>query len=184
MQEDLYHGDVFQSKIVEHSEYTNLFQHKFVEPSTFWQLLGSHILNENSLSKHFVTALTKIADEGCIRFLKKASADTGGLVKMLDKYGHVPILEGSDGNPVLLYKIVEEIESVVDPSEIVDAFPTLSYAQVVSALMFLRNFAQFNTRGINIDEESDKSIESNPDIQAAIIASMNDEETRIVHVTK
>ena len=113
-----------------------------------------------------------------------SSSKTGGLVTFPEDYAHVPVLTGSDGNPVLLYRVVEEIEHLVDPAELQAQFPTLSYTQIVAALMFLRKVAQFNTRNLDLDEVEDAELESSEAFQEIVAQSLKSEELRIVYPPK
>ena len=122
--------------------------------------------------------------ESVLPHLVLSSSKTGGLVTFPEDYAHVPVLTGSDGNPVLLYRVVEEIEHFVDPAELQAQFPTLSYTQIVAALMFLRKVAQFNTRNLDLDEVEDTELESSEAFQEIVAQSLKSEELRIVYPPK
>ena len=124
------------------------------------------------------------ATDSTLADLQTASKRAGGVVQFPPQYSHVPTLIGSDGEPVLLSRVVEEIETVLDPQDIPDAFPTLSYTQIVGALAFLRRVAQFNTKGLDLDELGDEGIEQSEAFQQAITESLADRQVRRVHSAK
>ncbi len=106
----------------------------------------------------------------------QASEANGGKVIMDQQHGYLPVLIGSDDNLIPLYKFVEVIDEITDYDQIRDEFPTLSFGQIASAIGFFRKLAQFNTRNIDIDALEDAFLEDNPDFQAAIRASLEDQE--------
>lgn len=116
--------------------------------------------------------------------LQTASTKTGNVVQFPSEFGYVPTLVGSDNRPVLLRSVVEEIESIIDPDEICERFPALSYTQVVCALMFLRKLSQLNTRDLDLDDVEDGLIEGDAEFQRTIADSLDNLETRRVHSGK
>lgn len=112
--------------------------------------------------------------------LADCSHVTGGFVHFPMEYGFVPVLVGNDEKPVLLYKIVEEIESLLDPDDIREQFPTLSYTKIVGALMFLRKMAQFNTRGLDLDDAEDAVLEKSEAFQKELMDSLKNGANRRV----
>jgi hypothetical protein len=108
-------------------------------------------------------------------FLEDVSAATGGMVKIDPHYGSIPYLLGDDNRPVLLYDFVATLDGISDYAQIKKAHPTLSYAQISSAMSFLRKVSQFNTRQLDIDAMEDAD-EEDEDFQRALIESVKDQE--------
>lgn len=115
-------------------------------------------------------------DAANLELYHRASEKSGGKVIMDQEYGYLPVLIGRDNELIPLYKFVEVIDEITDYNRIEQEFPTLSFGQIMSAISFLRNMAQFNTRNIDIDELEDKPFAEDPDFQAAIRASLEDQE--------
>lgn len=106
----------------------------------------------------------------------RASEDSGSKVIMDQRHGYLPILIGNDGDIIPLYRFVEVIDEITDYEQIEREFPNLSYGQIASAIGFLRKLVQFNTRNIDIDALEDELLAEDPDFQAAIRASLEDQE--------
>ena len=115
-------------------------------------------------------------DASNLELYHRASEESGGKVIMDQQHGYLPVLIGSDGNLIPLYKFVEVIDEITDYEHLRQEFPTLSFGQVASAIGFLRKLAQFNTRNIDIDAVEDLLLEDDPDFQVAIRASLEDQE--------
>ncbi len=144
--------------------------------------------SDSALSSDYAALSKALADAShhayCLTFFSNASRKAGSFVDFPQKYGFIPTLRGIDNEPVLLYRIVEEIETIVDPDDLLKRFSTLSYAQIVGALIFLRKMAQFNSRNIDVDEIEDSFNEADPSFQQMLEESMNNTELRYVYPTK
>jgi hypothetical protein len=115
-------------------------------------------------------------DAANLELYHRASEESGGKVIMDQRHGYLPVLIGSDDNLIPLYKFVEVIDEITDYEHIKQEFPTLSFGQIASAIGFLRKLVQFNTRNIDIDAIEDTFLAEDPDFQAAIRASLEDQE--------
>ena len=98
----------------------------------------------------------------------KASERSGGAVIINPRFGCLPMIIGKDNKPVLMYKFVEVLHELVSLAEIKEELPTLSYQQIEGGITFLRDLAQFNVRGLNIDDEEEKHLEASPEFQQVI----------------
>ena len=85
---------------------------------------------------------------GCLR---QIAEETGRFVHMAPQLGCLPMLQGSDGEPVYLYHLVEGIEEFLNYDAVLEEYPTLSYSQIVGGLRFLRGVSQQNIRQIDLD---------------------------------
>lgn len=83
--------------------------------------------------------------------LRQIAEDTGRYVQMPPQDGCLPILQGSDGEPVYLYHLVEGIEEFLNYDAVLEEYPTLNYTQIVGSLRFLRGVAQQNMLKIDLD---------------------------------
>ncbi len=113
---------------------------------------------------------------------RRISQSTGKAVQLLPDYGNVLALIGNDSKPVLLYELVEQIDGIVDYTQLVEAFPSLSFGQISSALSFLRKVAQFNTKGVDIDAVEDLIFEQSEDFKETVIENASyPEVTRVLN---
>ena len=85
----------------------------------------------------------------------RAAHVTGGVVLLDDSLGRLPVLRGSNGEPVPLYKVVEVMDELLDFDELRAEFPTLSYTQLDACLTFIRALCQTNIHGIDVDAAMD-----------------------------
>jgi len=90
--------------------------------------------------------------EGTLQLMKGISDSTGGHVKFYEEHMHFPVLIGDDDRPVSLFLFVEVLDQLIDYGAIREELPSLSYAQIAGAISFLREIAQINPDGIDIDE--------------------------------
>lgn len=90
------------------------------------------------------------------RTLQQCSISSGDYVKILPEMNCIPILIGNDERPVFLYHLVEALDEFIDYDRIEEEYPTLSYAQIVGAVSFLRKLAQTNTAEIDVDDLEDE----------------------------
>lgn len=97
----------------------------------------------------------------------QVSQETGGYVRLQEEYGMCPALIDADGQPVFIYELVEAIDGAIDYDDIKGEFPSLSYAQISGAIMFLRKLASFNVKGLDIDH-----IENYADSDPAFIETL------------
>lgn len=112
---------------------------------------------------------------GTAGFLENVSEATGGMVKVDTRYSCIPYLLGDDNRPVLLYDFVATLDGITDYAQIKQALPTLSYAQISSAINFLRKVSQFNTRQLDIDAMEDAD-EDDEDFQKTVMEAVRDQE--------
>lgn len=115
-------------------------------------------------------------DAANLELYHRASEESGGKVIMDRQYGYLPALKGNDGALIPLYTFVEVIDEITDYDRMKHEFPNLTFGQIASAIGFLRKLAQFNTQNIAIDELEDSLLENDPVFQAAIRASLDDQE--------
>ena len=102
----------------------------------------------------------------------KASAETGHFVRQLPN--GLPFVNAKNGDKVLLYHIVEEMEEVINYDELKARLPMLSYGQIAGTIAFLRKLCQFNSQGLNIDDFDDRTIEDDKAFQLALSNSKTD----------
>lgn len=105
------------------------------------------------------------------------SEATGGHVQLRPEYQYVPVLIGDDGEAVPLYHFVEILDGLVGYNQVMQALPTLSYAQIDGALSFLRKVAQYNPRDIDFDALEDEEMRSNPAFLNELRRALADKET-------
>lgn len=74
----------------------------------------------------------------------------------------LPIIAGTE---VYLRDFVDYIDESIDLDEAKECFPELSYAQIVGAINFLRNLAEFNIGNIDFSSLEEDMIESDPEFQ-------------------
>jgi hypothetical protein len=129
-----------------------------------------NIKNAQSMSGR---ASSKIS---ALDFLVKSSDAAGGYVKLEEEFKHCPVMVGSDGDYVFLYEFVEVFDEVVDYREIQRLLPNLSFSQISSAISLLRNIAQFNSGGVDIDECLDEEFEQSEEFLEELKASLKDQE--------
>lgn len=89
------------------------------------------------------------------RKFMECSIATGGYVHILPQMSYMPVLIGSDDQPVYLYQLVEMLEGFLDFDTLLAEFPTLNFSQVIGAISFLRKVSQMNAREIDVDELED-----------------------------
>ena len=128
--------------------------------------------NQARKSQHKDASLNSIAE-----FYASVSETSGGFVQVRSEHACLPLMIGSDGQPVFLYMLVEFLDEYADYGELKGEFPTLSYGQIAGAMSFLRKLAQFNLSGIDIDKEEDDSLENSEEFQAIIERAVKDQET-------
>jgi len=114
-------------------------------------------------------------------YFRKTAIGSRGVVQFLNN-SSLPVVWGSDGDPVFLYQIVEELDAVTDYGELQARLPTLSIGQIVGSIGYLRKLSQFNTVGIDIDKLENQELESSSAFQAAVLKSMEDKQTRVLSV--
>ena len=135
---------------------------------------------ENGSNKT-LTSNSSIVGLPLLERFERISEETGKAVRVLPEYGNVLALTGSDNKPVLLYEFVEELDNLSDYAELRKAFPNLSFAQIGSALAFLRKVCQFNTKGVDIDELED-AFENDADFKELMkVHVSNAEASRVFH---
>jgi hypothetical protein len=113
-----------------------------------------------------------------------ASKESGGKVILDSHHSFLPVLTGTDGRVIPLYKFVEVIDEITDYDQIKQELPTLSFGQIASGISFLRKLVQFNAKNIDIDAFEDHFQETDPDFQASLRASLEDQEDLRVRTPK
>lgn len=114
--------------------------------------------------KNILKTLTNVGEKAIDTFNKiylfktfqECSISSGGYVKILPEMNCIPTLIGNDERPVFLYQLVEALDEFVDYDRIEEEYPTLSYAQIVGGVSFLRKLAQTNTAEIDVDDLEDE----------------------------
>jgi hypothetical protein len=117
------------------------------------------------------------AHSSVAEFYAGASEASGGFVQVSFEHACLPLMIGSDGHPIFLYKLVEFLDEYADYGELKGEFPTLSYGQIAGAMSFLRKLAQFNLYEVDIDKEEDGKLENSEEFQAIIERAIRDQET-------
>ncbi len=140
-----------------------------VESPVMWKMVEQALFERPEHTHHY-----GIVSQA--RFLAQASEKSGGVVIISPHYDCLPILIGNDGEPVRLYELVEEWDSLTDYDDIQERFPTLSYMQVAGAIAFIRKITQFNSRQEDVDAFVSHEIESNPDFQQELRDALADRE--------
>lgn len=102
-----------------------------------------------------------------------ASARNGNIVKLDEKFAHMPVIIGEEGKPVFLFQLVEEIDSILNYDELQCRFPELSYSQIVAGVGFLRTLSQFNSKNIDVDDLVDSADEADPEFQKQVQESLD-----------
>lgn len=111
---------------------------------------------------------------------KVASEQTGNFVNIDPRFAGLPMFMGSNNKPVLLYEFVEVIQEVLDIEEVKRELPSLSYAQIVGGVSFLRRLSQFNTRGVDIDELEDEATEGSAEFQLQLKSALAQEAKHVL----
>lgn len=136
--------------------------------SDYWHMIEQTITG-NQLVLNDALGLT-----AQVRLFDTASEKSGGAVIINPLYGCLPILLGSDGEPVPVYELVEEWDALTDYDDLQERFPTLSYMQIAGAVAFIRKLAQFNAKRQDIDDLISRQIEGDTDFQDAIRNALTD----------
>lgn len=129
--------------------------------------VAADIMQKAERAHRFATTLRVLAD---------ASTATGGHVIFSPDYHFFPVLLGGDSQPVPLYELVEVLDGLVDYAALKEEFPSLSYAQINGALLFLRKVAQFNVHGVDVDEMEAAEIADNPAFLEELRRAVADQE--------
>lgn len=117
--------------------------------------------------------------------LYRASKSTGNYVKLLPKYHFCPALISDDQSVLGLYQFVEVLDEITDYDKIKTELPSLSYAQINGALMFLRKIAQFNIDDADMDDLEDEYIAKDPEFIGELRQALADQETtRVLDFSK
>lgn len=85
-------------------------------------------------------------------YFVKANNIARSSIDFNSSYLCLPLVTGSDGVPVFLYQIIESIDENLDYDNMLLDNPTLSKRQIIGSVMFLRQLAHFNTKGLDMDE--------------------------------
>jgi len=110
---------------------------------------------------------------------------TGGYIHLNPDLGFLPVLVGNDGQSVSLYEFVEALDGLIDYDELQGEFPNLSFAQINSAISFLRKMAQFNIRGIDLDALEDERLIRDDTLLIQLEKAFKDQETyRVLDLDK
>lgn len=115
-----------------------------------------------------------------VTLFNQASNDTGGYVRLAVEYSFCPVLIGNDNTPVPLYELIEVIDESIDYEQLLEDFPNLSYSQIDGAISFLRKIAQFNAKGVNIDDIIDETILSDRNFVSVLSNSYPSKENNCV----
>lgn len=102
------------------------------------------------------------------RTYARASQSTGGIVRIEPDCACIPYIVGRDGEPVLVYRLVEVLDEHVDLEAVQKDLPNLTIGQIAAALQFVRKLSQFNTRMVDIDEEIDRHWEESNAFQDTV----------------
>ena len=115
-----------------------------------------------------------------IRELALASEAVGGYIKLSEEYSYCPVLMGNDRQPVFLYKFVEILDEILDYDQVKRELPTLSFAQINSAISFLRKVSQFNARRVDIDDFEQRDFRDNRAVVDKLKGPMKGESFRVL----
>jgi len=113
---------------------------------------------------------------GLLRTMSYISNTTGGHVKFHEEYGYIPILIGNDNRPVLLLRLVEILDGLIDYEMLQSELPTLSLSQIDGAIQFIRKLSQINSRGIDLDDLEDEEDMQDDELMVALRASLANQE--------
>lgn len=109
--------------------------------------------------------------------LRTWNKQAGGYIQLSPDFAHLPILIGNDNEPVALYELVETLDGLVDFDDIQEEFPNLSYAQIDGAIAFLRKVAQYNSKGIDVDDLEDEAMAQDQEFLRELREALADQET-------
>ncbi len=128
------------------------------------------------LTSYQDTSVLLLSNISLLKTFAELSAATGGYVQLLPEMSYMPVLIGSDNQPIFLYRIVEAIDEYLDVDRILEDFPNLNYSQVVGSINFLRKVAQMNSQKIDIDDLEDEFEANDLDFLTLLEASFNNKE--------
>ena len=128
--------------------------------------------------------LRDVSTQEIAAFYTEVSHHTGSVVEIREEQSCLPLVRDSDGQPVLLYEFVSELDGLTDYDDLQERFPTLSYGQIAGCMAFLRRLTEFNTKGIDLETLEDSDLESNTDFQEALRRALSDGEVTRVLTSK
>ena len=106
-------------------------------------------------------------------YLTVCAEEQGGLIQLSENYSSLPVLIDANGETIMVYQILEEIDCLIDLDALHETYPTLTYAQLGAVISFARAICQFNTGGIEIDALEEGELERDPSYQASIKEALN-----------
>jgi uncharacterized protein (DUF433 family) len=134
-----------------------------------------------TLAQHHQQALALSLN---LDLFEKAAHAAGGIVTLDLQHSFLPVIIGNDHRPIPLYELVGSIDGNIDYDDILEDFPTLSFGQIAGAFAFLRNIAQFNVKGLNIEDLEDLLLETSEGFQDAVARSLKDTEATVVRTSE
>jgi hypothetical protein len=114
-------------------------------------------------------------------YLARHAEETGGVVLMLPEHHFIPTLRNRAGGDVFLYELMEGIEEFSDMEALAAEFD-LAYGTLDGAFAFLRKLAMVNTVGWDADRDEDERDANDPELIAALRASLqHSEDPRVLN---
>ncbi len=115
-------------------------------------------------------------------YLHNASQNTGNYVILSKDFGFLPGLIDNNQEFISLFRFIEVMDEVIDYDRVIQEFPSLSYSHISGAISFLRQVAQFNLRGYNIDEIMDHELVADEIFLSELRQALaNQEVTRVLN---
>jgi len=115
-------------------------------------------------------------------YLYNASQNTGNYVILSKDFGFLPGLIDNNQEFVSLFRFIEVMDEVIDYDRVIQELPSLSYSHISGVISFLRQVAQFNLRGYNIDEIMDHELVADEIFLSELRQALaNQEVTRVLN---
>lgn len=143
--------------------------------------------SQPDLTQKVITLSTDIVNlsekMGVLRMYSQCNDAVGGPVSFHREFSYCPTLLGENGLPIFLFQFVEILDELVDYEKIKNLLPGLSFRQIGGAVAFLRKIAQFNCKGVDIDE-CIEFIDANDDLLKSnlLVAISNEEESIVLNI--
>lgn len=116
------------------------------------------------------------------RYLYNAGQNTGNYVILHKESDFLPGLIGNNQEFIPLFRFIEVMDELIDYDRVIQEFPSLSYPHISGAISFLRQVAQFNLRGYNIDEIENDELVADEKFLSELRQALADEEvTRVLN---
>ena len=117
-----------------------------------------------------------------LKFLNESTTESGNYIKLLKKYSYCPGLIDSNQNFIPLYALIEYLDGLIDYEKVIEEYPALSYTQINGAISFLRKIAQFNIRGVDIDQFFESVSEADEKFLSELRSALyNKEDIRVLN---